>query len=568
MYTSQPPPHHHVVTPDGPADLRVHLLGPLPVIQHFLRRMTLSRIVGSCLGPTRSLHLDHARTLNVLLANILLSPGPLYRMADWAAPYEPQALGLLPSEMHTLNDDRVARTLDALASQRGRSLFFRLALHLIKDFDLDTSHIHQDTTSVTFFGAYENQSRPPFITQGHNKDGRPDLKQLVFGVSVTADGAVPLVHEVHSGNRADDTIHTGNLARLREVLGTSPFVYVADSKLCTAKNLADIAFHHGQFVTILPRTWKEDQEQRSLLEAGPVRWRKLCTRPNTRSKSAPPVVYSTTAAGSQRTSQGYRLVWIRSSQKAEKDGAVRVHRIEQAEEKLVALSARLNKRALKRPGAIRKAVRAVLETYECEALLKVAIRFENRVRYHRTRRGRPRANDPKVEEHYRVYRIEVTRDEAAAEKKARTDGVFALVTNLPQSKGPKREILEIYKYQPYVERRHALLKSELEVARVYLKKASRVVGMVHAHFLAMVVEALIERTIRMSMQRQGIDSLPILPEGRSTKTPTTPRVLEMFSGVCWYEFERGNETVAFPVKLTSLQKKLLRLLGMDKAAYE
>ena len=70
------------------------------------------------------------------------------------------------------------------------------------------------------------------------------------------------------------------------------------------------------------------------------------------------------------------------------------------------------------------------------------------------------------------------------------------------------------------------------------------------------------------MQREGIDALPILPEGRLTRTPTTPRVLEMFSGVCWYEFERGSETVAFPIRLTPLQKKLLRLLGMDNAAYE
>jgi len=568
MYISQPPPNHHVHTPEGPADLRVHLLGPLPVIQHFLRRMDLARIVGSCLGPTGRLHLDHARTLGVLLANILLSPGPLYRMADWAAPYEPEALGLLPQEMRHLNDDRVARTLDALASHRGRSLFFRLALRLIKDFDLDTSRIHQDTTSVTFFGAYESQSRPPFITQGQNKDGRPDLKQLVFGVSVTSDGAIPLVHEVHSGNRTDDTIHGGNLARLREVLGTTPFVYVADSKLCTAKNLADIARHHGQFVTVLPRTWKEDKEQRALLEEGPVRWRKLCTRPNTRQKSAPPVVYSSTSAGSQKTSQGYRLVWIRSSEKAMQDAAVRERRIKQAEEKFVALSARLNKRTLKRLGAIRKAVKEILATYECEALLKVAIRFEKRIRYRRTRPGRPRQDDPKVEEHYRIYRIEVTRDETVAEKKTRTDGVFALVTNMPQNQGPKREILEIYKYQPYVERRHALLKSELEVARVYLKRASRVVGMVHAHFLAMVVEALVERTVRLSMQREEIEALPILPEGRMTTTPTAPRVFEMFSNVCWYEFERGDETVAFPVKLTSLQMKLLRLLGMDRAAYE
>ena len=69
------------------------------------------------------------------------------------------------------------------------------------------------------------------------------------------------------------------------------------------------------------------------------------------------------------------------------------------------------------------------------------------------------------------------------------------------------------------------------------------------------------------MQRQGIESLPILPEGRFTKTPTTARLLEMFSGVAWYEFKRKDEGVTFPIELTPLQEQLLCLLGMNSAAY-
>ena len=69
------------------------------------------------------------------------------------------------------------------------------------------------------------------------------------------------------------------------------------------------------------------------------------------------------------------------------------------------------------------------------------------------------------------------------------------------------------------------------------------------------------------MKREDIEALPILPEGRLTKTPTTARLLEMFSNVAWYEFERGGETVTFPIKLSPLQKQLLRLLDMDLAVY-
>jgi transposase len=150
---------------------------------------------------------------------------------------------------------------------------------------------------------------------------------------------------------------------------------------------------------------------------------------------------------------------------------------------------------------------------------------------------------------------------------ARTDGVFPLVTNLNPKEAPRKEILLIYKYQPYVEKRHALFKSELEVAPVYLKKPLRAAGLVHAVFLAMMLDALIERKVRRGMKREGIDALAILPEGRLSKTPTTARILEMFSDVSWYEFERGGETVTFPIRFTPLQKQLLRLLDMDPATY-
>jgi len=161
----------------------------------------------------------------------------------------------------------------------------------------------------------------------------------------------------------------------------------------------------------------------------------------------------------------------------------------------------------------------------------------------------------------------VRRDKEALRGEARTDGVFPIVTNLEASRTSKKQVLLMYKYQPYIEKRHALFKSELEVAPVYLKKPHRVAGLLHATFLTMTLDALIERTLRQGMQREGIESLPILPEGRPTKTPTTARLLEMFSDVSWYEFQRGGETVTFPIRLSQLQKQLLRLLGMDPSAY-
>jgi len=530
--------------------------------------MEFSRIVRSCLGTRHKGILDHAQTLGVLIQNILLSPAPLYRIAEWAQPIDPTALELSTSEKSSLNDDRVARSLDALVTPRARTLFFRLAVQIIEQFELDTQRIHHDTTTVTFSGLYKTSHGEPRISRGINKDHRPDLKQLVFGLNVTADGAVPISHDVYSGNRTDDTIHRSNVERLRQVLRRTDFVYVADSKLATRKNLAHVAKYGGKFVTVLPRTRAEDKRFRKMLREGaPVRWRKLIETENHRRKSDPPDVYSSTTGDPERTSEGYRIVWIRSSQKLERDALVRQTLLEKAEVELFDLNTRLNVGKLRRRSAIQKKVAEILVAHNCQRFFEVRIAFQTQIETKHLRRGRPRKGDPVKRIRRRVYHLVVRRNKHALRAEARTDGVFPLTTNLETPKAPKKEVLLIYKYQPYVEKRHALFKSELEVAPVYIKKPLRAVGLIHAAFLAMTLDALIERTVRAGMLRHGIETLPILPEGRATRTPTTARILEMFSDVGWYEFERGGETVTFPIQLSTLQKQLLRLLDIDPSVY-
>ena len=567
MYSKLDGESRQVRTRRGIAQHTVHHIGPLPIIRHFLDRMAFPRIVSSCLGPGRETP-THAQTLVLLVENILLSPSPLYRIAEWSAPFSAAALGLAPAEKASINDDRVARSLDALVSVGARSLFFRLALHVIKQFEIDTGRIHHDTTTVTFHGQYASSFADPRITQGMNKDHRPDLKQLVFGLNVSSDGAVPLSHEIYSGNRTDDTIHRTNVDYLRQLLVRDDFIYVADCKLATRKNLEHIDSYGGKFVSVLPRTRAEDQLfRRQLREGLRAHWRRFLVLKNKRRQSDPPDVYSTTGGGPQQTEEGYRLVWCRSSQKAEHDDHAREASLRRAEADLFDLASRANTRALRSRSPIIQGAKAILHRLQCKPFFDLKVRSENRIEIRRLRRGRPGKNDPVRKIHSRIFRLEYKRLKEAVRAESRTDGVFPLVSNLKARRVSKKELLLIYKYQPYIEKRHALLKTELEVAPVYLKKPRRAAGLVHAAFLAMMVDALIERTLRKGMEGKRLESLPILPEGRPSKTPTTARLLEMFSGVCWYEFERGEEAVTFPIQLTPLQRQLLELLEVDPTAY-
>lgn len=546
--------------------MRTHHLGAYPIVQHFLERMGVSDIILSCVGGSRELDVHHGEAICVLVHNLVQSPGPLYRVGEWAAPLEAHVLGLTPGQKANINDDRIGRALDALSSERGRNIFFRLALRTIKQFNLDTRRIHHDTTTVTVTGRYAGSRVAPQITLGNNKDYRPDLKQLVFGLNVTADGAVPVSHQVHSGNRTDDSVHLGNTEELRQILGRDDFVYVADCKLATTQNMKAIHGYGGKFVTILPRSRKEDKQFRASLRMREKlpRWRMILTVPNARRKSEPPDIYSS-CAGPSKTADGFRLIWIRSAQKATHDAQARKDNLRQAEVALAQLGKGLNRRNLKNRKAVRDKARAILRKFKVEDWLKFSLHEYDATSTRYLRSGRPRPDSPVRETRTRKLRLLVERNTEALRREAHTDGVFPLVTDLERAS--KKEILLIYKYQPYVEKRFAQIKTEQEIAPVYLKKPQRVAGLIHAYFIALSVTALIERQVRSGMQGRGIEELPLLPEGRMTSTPTAARILEAFTDTSWFEFERGEELVAFPIKLTPLQLELLDLLEVPRSIY-
>jgi transposase len=544
---------------------RTHHLGPHPIITHFLERLTLEAILRGCVGSARQGIIDHARTLAVLVHNLLVSPGPLYRITTWLAPVEPAVLELTPAQFAAINDDRVARALDALTSERGRSIWFRLALRIIKQFELATHRFHHDTTTVTFHGAYATSQGDPQITHGHNKDHRPDLKQLVFGLTATADGAVPVWHDVFSGNRTDDAVHRSTVDALRAIVGRAEFIYVADCKLCTVDNLRHIAQYGGQFVTVMPRTWKEDQQFRTRLRDQGLRWHPILTLPNRRRKDEPPDVFSS-CAGPDATADGYRIIWVRSSQKAAEDARTRERRLAQAQAALRELNDTLPRRRDRHRPALLRAVAKILRETDTQRFLQVTVQRHVEQRRHYERRGRPTAETPVQVDRHVTYTLDVRRDGPALARERRVDGVFPLVTNL--AKAPKREVLSIYKFQPYVERRFSLLKTDLEIAPVYLKKPRRAAGLLHAYFIALVVASLIEREVRNGMQHRNIKALDLLPEHRATSTPTWPRILEAFRDVRWYEVEHKGEVIAFPIELTQLQRTLLDLLDVPAEAYQ
>jgi transposase len=307
--------------------LRSYDVGALPLLKRIVERMQLQRILSEHLPRDDSrTELPTVTALLVLFVNLLMAREPIYGVGEWAALFPPDLLGLREQDLSRLHDDRLGRSLDRMFEGIGPTLIMAIVRHVIQEFAISLDELHNDSTTVSFYGAYdeaglesEQRGRPTHaITWGHSKARRPDLKQLLYILTVTSDGNVPIYFSSESGNTVDDDTHIGTWDLLYELIGQADFLYVADCKLASSENLSHIATRGGRFVTVLPRGRNEDIAFRQRLRAEPsvLKWTLLYALTNNQGH----IVDELFACGDDHLhSQGYRLLWYRSTRKAEQD---------------------------------------------------------------------------------------------------------------------------------------------------------------------------------------------------------------------------------------------------------
>jgi hypothetical protein len=209
-------------------------LGALPVVAEFGRRLRIAEIVDE-LCPVRPVAwITHGEVIEALVANRLTAPAPLVRVQDWAAAMavEEEAYGIAPE---LLNDDRIARALDAVAPQL-EAIAGGVGAAAVTEFGVDVSRLHWDLTSISLYGAYpEADEEYPAPRWGHPKDRRADLKQIQTGLAVSGDGGIPVFHRPYSGGAAEVAQVAGAMTALKQIAGPRPFLLVGDSKLISLR---------------------------------------------------------------------------------------------------------------------------------------------------------------------------------------------------------------------------------------------------------------------------------------------------------------------------------------------
>jgi hypothetical protein len=489
----------------------------LPWVLGVVRKRNVAALIDTCCPPHPAHILACGRGVEALLLARLDGHQALSKVGARLADRGMFPLLQPGLQRASLHDDRLGQILDALCAVHLKRVFGAIALNALEVYALATPWLHQETTTITLYGADEEEARPvkglvpPRPAYGHSQDGHDDLKQVLLSLGVSSDG-LPRRMGLRDGKTSDRTetpvAIEACLARgLNGVRGI-----VADSQ-ADGKRTRGLCLEQGVgLITWVPRTCAVRQEVEAWGQqhgALPL----VLEKPG-RTRQEPP-----------RRWHGQSVV--RRVPVAYADGRLDVAEIRF----LVVHSSQWAYQAAAYAAAHAKEAARVAEHvqhvdarwFACAADAEAAIaeddgrgqgrrgRKPRPWRYHglhyqveavsvpqkRMRRGRPpKAEAPQVAVRYRLG----VHPEALVPSED-THGWTVLATTVRPEGGTDTELLQAYQEQHItVEPGFRWIKHPAAISPVWLEKPERIAALALLTVVGLLVYAVIQRQVRLSLR--------------------------------------------------------------------
>jgi len=497
-------------------------LGALPVLYALLERLQV-RVLINHYCPTES-PVDHGAVAIVLVLNRLIAPRPLYRLMDWLASTMLSDYVGVPAAK--FNDDRLGRTLDALADH-AQAIWQDIASQALLRYQIDLSVLFYDLTALVMTGGYPDSE---LVDYGFAHNTPSDKQKVKLGLVVTCDGGVPCLFQPWAGRTADRATVQKNMDALQTWLkgrgqDTHQVLIVGDSANLNSELALAYTEHHLKYLAGVPLVEKAH--------------RTLVLTPTERKLYCHPLT-------DDRGPTGY---WGWACEVPFAHGGGRVtHR------GLVVLSGPM-RTALRRTRAQQfhalfaalQAVQAKIGTKRYRTALEVQRRAETQLR--RSSVGKfVRVEATSTPEGTLTLRWWI--DRPALTDAMRADGRYLLATNDPRL--TPAQMLARYRDKDAVEKRFRVFKQDLQVRPLFVHSDERLRAMLLINLIALLAYSLLER----QAHQQGV-------------CLTARRILEQLASLQVIEIEAcdGSRTQLLSDLTPDQQRLLIRLRqGLDSPA--
>jgi transposase len=560
---------------------QIYPVAHLPLVLGVLRRLEVATLIDGLIPPHPAHGLSCGRGVEALVLAILDGHHALYKVGKRLEERGMVTL-LQPGLMRAaLNDYRLGHILDALFAANLNQVFSAVALKALEVYAIPTPWLHQDTTTILLYGAYEDEPKSPEAPHpayGHSKDGRDDLKQVLLSLGVSGDGGLPLRVGLRDGNRSD-SVETPLALEECLALGLDGVRgIVADSKAYSRCTLGLWLEQGIGLVTLVPRTcavreeleaWGQQQPALPLLvekpgrtkAEAPRRWHGQSVRRQVE------VEYS----DGRVAAEALRFVVVHSSQLAQQQAQSYAAAQARETEAVAAHVRQVHARWF----ACQPDAEAAIAAYEGRGQGRRG-RRPRPWRYHtvrygimaetrptrRAHRGRPAKTDPPpTESGYRVV-VEVE----VLSHPEEDNGWTVLATTVPPEEGTDTEILQAYQGQiTTVEPGFRWIKNPAAIAPVWLEKPERIAALAMLTVVGLLVYSIIQRQVRLYLRMHDQQ----IPGNKGlTAIPTAAVVLSLFVQVALVQFQIGEQAGEQVYGVQPHHLLCCDALGLDRSWYE
>lgn len=560
----------------------------LPVIRALIDQLGIHAILDEALPQHVLSRVSDADCVVTMMLNVLCGRVALFRMDEWLGRTDVELLLGPGREADAFDDCRLAAALDHIdAHGTDRLLTAVVKAYLARPARETAYTVHQDFTTYSFYGEYADVSPcGPSPTYGHSKDLRPDLKQLVFGLSLHGSAGIPLVCTTLHGNTSDTRANRDHLAQLAKLLPAEDDVtIVGDCKLVDGTTLGQLLSAGFHFVSLLPDSYNLRGDLVSAAwtaEPDVASWPLLGSHPG-RLKADPPTLYRGRSVealfpvllhrhpeqGAEGPPEGVRSVetmrflLVHSDSLAALFDAQLDERLSREQASVAANIARANRKPASCEHDAVSIARKTLPKLRFHRVEVTAQAEERPIK--RAKRGRPAKGVETPKETVWVVQAAVERDEEAVVRERQHASCFPLMTDHLDTPGwDDARILAEYRHQGIVEGTTGFrwLKGPAAVSPMFLKTPTRM----RALGLVMVLALMVRNYWQFHMRRaaRAADEKIIHP---FTKRPVTNLTAEMamehFGGMLTLRLRHdGGEWKRIPRPVSKTGLQILGYLGV------
>lgn len=214
----------------------IRKIGPELVFSRLWQALGIGEVIRA-MGAGRRYEFDLERAIYLTVLHRLFAPGSDRAAEQWKEAYKiAGADGLELQHLYRAMawlGEPIEEGAEGLATPRCikdriEEALFDGRRNLFSEVDL----VFLDTTSIYF----EGQGGQSIGQHGHSKDHRPDLRQMVVGVALDAEGR-PLCCEMWPGNMADVTVMLPVIERFRSRFRVREICVVADRGMISQATL-------------------------------------------------------------------------------------------------------------------------------------------------------------------------------------------------------------------------------------------------------------------------------------------------------------------------------------------